>query len=49
VQKAVDKIQRRTKMCERINKHYNDAVARLLEAEKEYEELTGETYEVKPA
>ena len=44
VQKVIDKIKRRTEMCERINKKYNDAVANLLEAEKEYEDLTGKTY-----
>lgn len=47
VKKAIDKIQRRTKMCERINQQYNEAIARLLEAEKEYEALTGEVYEDK--
>lgn len=44
VQKAIDKIERRTKMYERINQQYNAAQERLMEAEKEYEALTGKVY-----
>ena len=44
VQKAIDKIHRRTKMCDRISQQYHEALDRLMEAEKEYEALTGEIY-----
>ena len=44
VQKAISKIQRRHKMCVRIEQQLNDARNRAMEAEKEYEALTGEVY-----
>ena len=44
VQKAANKIERRRKICDRISQQYNEALARLVEAEKEYEVLTGEIY-----
>lgn len=44
VQKAINKIERRSKMCDRIHNQYNEAIARLMEAEKEYEALTGNSY-----
>ncbi len=44
VQKAIDKIERRHKMIARLNQQLNEAMNRAMEAEKEYEDLTGESY-----
>lgn len=44
VQKAINKIERRHKMCSRLEQQYNTAIARAMEAEKEYEALTGKVY-----
>ena len=44
-QKLVDKIQRRRKVSDRMKQSLNNAVARQMEAEKEYEELTGHTFD----
>ena len=44
VAKAKDKIERRRKMCERLEQQCQKAVSRLMEAEKEYEALTGDIY-----
>ena len=44
VQKAINKIERRHKICSRLEQQYNEAIARAMEAEKEYEALTGEVY-----
>lgn len=45
VAKAKDKIERRTQICARLEQQCQKAVARLMEAEKEYEALTGHAYE----
>jgi hypothetical protein len=44
VAKAKAKIERRHRMCSRLEQQYNEAFARAMEAEKEYEALTGATY-----
>lgn len=44
VQKALNKIERRYKMLERAKQAVNDIARRIIEAEKEYEALTGKTY-----
>ena len=44
VQKAINKIERRNKMLERAKQQVNDIMNRIMEAEKEYEALTGKTY-----
>lgn len=44
VQKAIDKIERRHKMLERAKQQVNDITSRIMEAEKEYEALTGKPY-----
>lgn len=44
VQKAINKIQRRHKMLERAKQQVNDINNRIMEAEKEYEALTGKPY-----
>lgn len=44
VQKAINKIQRRNKMLERAKQQINDIANRIMEAEKEYEALTGKPY-----
>lgn len=44
VQKAINKIQRRHKMLERAKQQVNDIINRIMEAEKEYEALTGKPY-----
>lgn len=42
--KLEDKIQRRRKVSDRMKQGWNDAIARQMEAEREYEELTGHAY-----
>ena len=44
VQKAINKIERRRKMCSRLEQQYKTAIDRAMEAEKEYEMLTGKVY-----
>lgn len=44
VKKAINKIQRRCKMLERAKQQVNDIANRIMEAEKEYEALTGKPY-----
>ena len=44
IQKAINKIQRRHKMLERAKQQVNDIMNRIMEAEKEYEALTGKPY-----
>lgn len=44
VAKAKAKIERRLAMCERQRQQLVEAEKRLMDAEKEYEALTGETY-----
>lgn len=44
VAKAVAKIERRCEIYERISQKLNEARARVTEAEKEYEALTGKAY-----
>ena len=44
VQKAANKIERRHKMCERLKQQLDEAYRRAMEAEKEYEALTGKAY-----
>lgn len=44
VEKAKAKIERRLAMCERQRQQLIEAEKRLMDAEKEYEALTGETY-----
>lgn len=44
VQKAINKIERRHKMLERAKQQVNDIINRIMEAEKEYEALTGKPY-----
>ena len=44
IQKAIARIQRRHKMLERAKQQVDDITRRIMEAEKEYEALTGETY-----
>lgn len=44
VSRAVSKIERRSKICARLEQQWQEAVSRLMEAEKEYEALTGEVY-----
>lgn len=46
VQKAINKIERRHKICSRLEQQYKTAIDRAMEAEKEYEMLTGEVYGV---
>lgn len=49
VAKAKAKIERRYKMRERIQDQLNDVDRRIMEAEKEYEALTGKAYEKEDA
>lgn len=42
--KAKNKIERCHKICSRLERQWQDAMTRTTEAEKEYEELTGEVY-----
>lgn len=44
-QKLADKIQRRRKVSDRMKQGWNNAIARQMEAEKEYEELTGHAFD----
>lgn len=44
VAKAAEKIERRQKICNRLEQQWQEAVKRLMDAEKEYENLTGEVY-----
>ena len=44
VEKAKKKIERLYKMCENYEQQWHRAVARVTEAEKEYEALTGKAY-----
>ena len=44
VERAKNKIERRHKICSRLEQEYNRAIASVIEAEKEYEALTGRTY-----
>jgi hypothetical protein len=44
VAKAAATIERRRKMCDRIAQQQNRAHDLLMKAEREYEDLTGETY-----
>ena len=44
VEKAKAKIERRSRICSRLEQQYHEATNRLMEAEKEYETLTGKTY-----
>lgn len=44
IQKAIARIQRRHKMLERAKQQVNDINNRIMEAEKEYEALTGKPY-----
>lgn len=44
IEKAKNKVAYRHKICSRLEEQYNKAMARAMEAEKEYEELTGEAY-----
>ena len=44
VQKAINKIQRRHKMLERAKQQVDDINNRIMEAEKDYEALTGKPY-----
>lgn len=44
VAKAIARIERRCKMLERAKQQVDDVNRRLMEAEKEYEALTGEVY-----
>lgn len=43
--KLEDKILRRRKVSDRMNQGWGNAIARQMEAEKEYEELTGHTFD----
>ena len=45
VAKAKEKIERRRKVCGRLEQQWNEAMARCMEAEIEYEQLTGEAYD----
>lgn len=45
--KLEDKILRRRKVSDRMNQGWSNAIARQMEAEKEYEELTGHTFDSK--
>ena len=42
--KLEDKILRRRKVSDRMKQGWNDAISRQMEAEREYEELTGHAY-----
>jgi hypothetical protein len=44
-QKLADKIQRRRKVSDRMKQGWNDAITRQMEAEREYEELTGHAFD----
>jgi hypothetical protein len=44
IEKAKNRVAYRHKICSRLEEQYNKAMARAMEAEKEYEELTGEAY-----
>ena len=44
-QKLEDKILRRRKVSDRMKQGWNNAIARQMEAEKEYEELTGHAFD----
>lgn len=44
VTKAKNKVERRHKMCSRLEQQYKKAMTRAMEAEKEYEALTGKVY-----
>lgn len=44
VEKAKAKVERRHRMCSRLEQQYHEAIARAMEAEKEYEALTGKTF-----
>lgn len=44
-QKLEDKILRRRKVSDRIKQGWDNAIARQMEAEKEYEALTGHTFD----
>lgn len=43
--KLEDKILRRRKVSDRMKQGWNNAIARQMEAEKEYEDLTGHTFD----
>lgn len=44
VEKAKEKIERRYRVCITLEQRWKNAMDRAMEAEKEYEELTGEIY-----
>ena len=47
IEKAKAKIERRYRICSNIEQKWKEAIERAMEAEKEYEELTGEHYDGK--